>query len=476
MKTIIIGASFTGVQLARALIADHHRVVLIDNDADRVRDVGNQLDCTVVQSAGNSLDVLEREGLATADALIAVTESDEVNMISCALADAVYPKVLKIARVRNYAYYAVTEDTARKYADKFTDGRRPPFGIDWMVNPDVEAARAITRVLSYGAVGGILELGQGAGIVTLTLGEGSPLVGMPLWRLSSVEGWHYLIAYVETETGVSLAGGETVLHAGDRLGVLTKLEDVSKVALLCAAPKKNVSRLVLVGAGRIGALIVAGQREQANALSSSLTPGTAWNPGTKVEIAVVDEGTERCQAIADQFRDVHVFCGDATDLDLVREEGLGQYDMAVAASENYERNLITAAYLKSCGVARSIALTANADVAGMAVKLGVDVAIPMHDSVVDSIISHLRGSNVKSVHTVCRGAFEIVTCLVSPESKAAGRKLSDLKMTETGLVLMVQTSTTAGQVARGDTIVEAGATMVLLVPAGDLRAVRLFTC
>ena len=106
MKIVIVGASFTGIQLAKTLVSEGNDVVLIDNDAEKVRQARNRIDCTVVQSDGNSLDVLEKDaGIAGADALVMLTEDDETNMITCSLADAVYPGVMKIARVRNMAYF-----------------------------------------------------------------------------------------------------------------------------------------------------------------------------------------------------------------------------------------------------------------------------------------------------------------------------------------------------------------------------------
>ena len=101
MKVIVIGAGFTGVQLARELVAVSDEVVLMDIDAERVRHASDQLDCTVVEADGRNLRSLERAGLASADALVALTENDEVNMIVCSLADSVYPWVSKIARVRS---------------------------------------------------------------------------------------------------------------------------------------------------------------------------------------------------------------------------------------------------------------------------------------------------------------------------------------------------------------------------------------
>lgn len=474
MNTIVVGAGFTGVQLARALIADGHRVTLIDRDLDRVRDVGNQLDCEVVRAQGNNLDALEKAGVESADALVAVTDSDEVNMITCALVDAAYPHVKKIARVRNYSYYAVTEDAARKYAEKFSGDRRPPFGIDWMVNPDVEVAKSISRSMAHGAVGGVLEVGMGVGIVSIVVGEGSCLNEMPLRNLATAHWWRHLVVYVERAGGAELAGGETVLHAGDRIGVLAKLSEISVVAKLCDAKIGATSRLLLVGAGDVGSHVLAGVREKIDGSLMGRFLDVARAAKSFLTVSVVDDSIDRCRALAENFRDVNVFCGEVTDVNLVREENLGQYDLALSVSDNYERNLITAAYLKTCGVTRAVALTANADVAGVAAKMGIDVVVPMRDTVVDSIISHLRGQNVKSVHTVCGGAFEIVECVVPRSCKAVGRKLRDLKLPGKALVLMIDGLNDGERAPNGDTVIPAGATVVLIVPSGDRRVVRMF--
>lgn len=105
MKIVIVGAGFTGIQLAKLLVNEKNDVIIIENNEEIARHVSNQLDCNVIVADGNSLETLEEAGISDSDALVCVTESDEVNMITCSLVDAVYPEILKIARVRNYAYY-----------------------------------------------------------------------------------------------------------------------------------------------------------------------------------------------------------------------------------------------------------------------------------------------------------------------------------------------------------------------------------
>ena len=130
MKIVIVGAGFTGVQLAKSLINEKNQVSIIDNDEETIRHASNQLDCTALCADGNNLETLESVGIAKADALVCVSSNDEVNMITCSLVDSVYPNILKIARVRNYAYYVNTATAQRKHSNDFGAKHRPLYGID----------------------------------------------------------------------------------------------------------------------------------------------------------------------------------------------------------------------------------------------------------------------------------------------------------------------------------------------------------
>lgn len=123
MKIIIIGAGLTGTELAKKLITEKNNVVLIDNNEETVRHVSNRLDCMVLHADGNSLETLEEAGIAKADALIMLTNSDEVNMITCSLVEALYPDVIKIARVRNYDYHIKAK---KKHKVQANGKRNPP--------------------------------------------------------------------------------------------------------------------------------------------------------------------------------------------------------------------------------------------------------------------------------------------------------------------------------------------------------------
>ena len=474
MKIFIVGAGFTGMQLAKALVLERNNVVLIDNDPERVRYASDQLDCTVLEADGNDLEALEAAGIASADALVTLTEDDEINMITCSLVEAVYPRIQTIARVRNYAYYKAAE-VARRRAKSAMSEARPLYGIDNMLNPEVEASDAISAALEHGAIGNVIELDADFGITTLSIGEGSPLVGVPFSELSKLEGWHYLVAFVESGDGATtLPNGRSTLAVGDQIGIVSRLSEIPQLVAYTKTPQEKLRRIVVFGADRVGSLLLARQQEKRHVSFWRRLFGMSA-PDVNQKLVVVDRDPDRCREIVERFPDVRVLCGDVTDEALLSEEDIFSCDLLVAASGNYELNLVTAAYLKSRGVKKAIALTANSSYGDIARKLGVDVAVPMRGTVVDSIRGRLRGGRVEAVHSVCNRRLEIVEGYVSPKSSVVGKRLQDVMDMGKFLVLLCRPA--AGKTCEmpcGGTVLEADSHVVLITAAGDTRLVARF--
>ena len=229
MKIVIVGAGFTGIQLAKRLVNGKNDVVLIDNDDEVVRHASNSLDCNVIHAEGNNLDVLEEAGIKNADALVCVTSNDEVNMITCSLVDAVYPDVTKIARVRNYAYYVDTTSVEK------AKNRRPLYGVDYMVHPDVEAAEAISNAANHGAITEVMPFGDQYELIRITVEKGSRLENQKIISLRKITDRPILVAYVESNGETRLPSGETVIKAEDCIGALMLKQDIPEFLKLCGS-------------------------------------------------------------------------------------------------------------------------------------------------------------------------------------------------------------------------------------------------
>lgn len=478
MNIVIIGGGFTGTQLAKRLINEKNDVVLIDNDEEVVRHISNRLDCTVIEADGNNLENLEEAGIAKADALVTVTSSDEINMITCSLVDAVYPRLLKIARVRNYAYYVNTAQAAKHHAETFAKNHRPLYGIDFMIHPDVEAAEAIVSAVEHGAVSDVVSLGRGEyELARLFVEQGSRMDGIVIKNLRGLTDKKFIVVYVETrEGGSALPSGDTVLHAGDSIGVLSKKEVLPDLLSLCGTKVDILKKIALVGAGRIGTIVAERliQRKR-NSFFSKLFGAVAQKQIAQ-DFVIVDSNESLCKAAGERFPDARVFCADITDDGFIQEEGLDKFNLVICATHNHELNLVVAAYIESLGVKRSVALVAQSAFGDIAHKLGVDVTVPLRDTVIDSIMSHLRGKSVTGVHTVSGGAFEIVECDLPAASKIVGKSLKEIASPGEFLLLLVRKpGAKSYDLPGGDTMFSAGDHLVLIQSAGDRKVLEKFS-
>ncbi|MBR1638093.1 MAG: NAD-binding protein [Treponema sp.] len=476
MRIVIVGAGFTGTQLAKLLINEKNQVAVIDNDENTIRHAQNQLDCTVMCADGNNLETLEEVGIAKADALVCVTSSDEVNMITCSLVDAVYPDVLKIARVRNYAYYVNTASAEKKHHNDFAGKRRPLYGINYMIHPDVEAAEAIVQAVENGAVGNVITFDNSdLEIARITVSAGSALDGILLKEIRSKTQVKFLIAYIEKNGETSLPSGETKIEAETTLGVLVSKDDIADVFGLCGTEPKQLNKVAMIGAGRIGTIVAERLMGQQKVSGLAKLFGGFASGRRGMDFVIIDSQDELSKAAAERFPNARVMRADATDETFLREEGITNFDLAICTTHNHEMNMVLAAYLESLGVGQSIALVSSTAFASIAEKLGVDVSVPLRDSVVDSIMSHLRGKSVKEIHTVTNGHLEIVECEVSSSSKACGKALKEIANPGSYLVLMARKVGAEGyQIANGNTVFSAGDHIVLITKADDSKKVLSF--
>lgn len=484
MKIIIVGAGFTGLRLARALTnSGGNTVTLIDRNEEVCRNASNHLDCAVMCADGNSQETLKTAGVETADALVCVTDSDEVNMITCSLVNAAYPAKaggrLGIARVRNETYYTPGKTLA---------------GIDWMISPDVEAAEAIVQAVRHGAAGDVLTFDESDYVLSsVYVAEGSPFSGKKLSSLRSLTKVHFLVTYMEVmidtdEREVVLPSGNTMILAGSVLGIVTRKEDTKEVFALCGTQSRDLHDIAIVGAGRIGSIIA--KKLLQDKLTEEDKGATSWfnkllgkvsraKEKDKRNVVIIDSDEKLSAKAAEEFDKVaRVFCADATDEAFLSEEGITSFDLVVCATHNHELNMVLAAYLENLGVGQSISLVESSAFAAIARKLGVDVAVPLQDTIVDSIISHLRGAQVKGVHTVAAGDLEIIECIVGENGAVKGKALKQIAQAGVFLVVLVShkgTSASSYNIPNGETALQEGDSCILITKSSESeRIIALF--
>ena len=478
MRIVIAGAGLTGVQLARRLIEEKHDVSIIESSEERARHVSNRLDCLVLHDEGNSVSALEEAGIAKADALVCVTDSDEVNMIICGLATR-YPGVLKIARVRNDEY-------VRGNFQNQLGGESGAIGIDSFVHPDVEAAHSTLDVIEHGVIGDILSFaGTSYELGTIDVGAGSPFDGIALTGFRDVLDGESLVTLVERRGKCILPKGSTKLAAGDRLYLLAEEDILNAGFRLAGRSEHPIRKIGIVGGGRLGALIASGllrgeNREQSKktgknffAFVKSLIPKRFKN------VVIIEQDYGLCKELAACFPEALVLNEDISDENFISEENIDGLDLIITATEHQELNIITAVYLKSRGVSRAIAMVDGAGYGAIARQLGVDVVIPMKSVVVDSILARLMGGGIKSLHRLGDGSIGILEIEISAGSPAEGKALKDFHLPEDALVMLVNCPEREDEspgdedfIPRGDYVYTAGHRIILIARNGTEMEIK----
>ncbi|MDR2079455.1 MAG: Trk system potassium transport protein TrkA [Treponema sp.] len=472
MRIVIVGAGMVGTQLARHLVLEKHDVSLIEANEERARHASNRLDCMVIHDEGNSFSALEEAGLAKADALICVTDSDEVNMIICGLAASRYPKLLKIARVRNDDYIKLNTGENR-----FLEGRAI-LGIDYFVHPDVEAARSVLNAVEHGAMGDILvfadtpyELGS------VEIRGGSEFDGLAMKDFRTLVKEDSLVTLVERRDETLLPRGSTVLRRGDRVHILAKEQDLDHIFRLAGRSERALRKIGIVGGSRVGALIaegLLGKTGKPPSLKGSLFSFLKTViPRSGRRVTIIERDYNICKDLAARYPEALVLNEDISDESFVAEERIDDLDLIITATEDQELNMIAAIYLKSRGVHRAIAMVTGSGYAAIARQLGVDVVIPMKSVVVDSILSHLMGEGITGIHRLGNGDINVFEIELGLDTPAAEKKITELNPSGGGLVMLV-TRGESSFIPRGDYIFKSGDRIILIAKGSSEAELERF--
>jgi trk system potassium uptake protein TrkA len=419
--------------LAKYLIQEKHDVSLIESNEERARHASNRLDCLVLHDGGNSLSALEEAGLGKADALVCVTDSDEVNMIICGLAASRNPEMLKIARVRNDDYARLNKPG--------TDPRI--LGIDYFVHPDVEAARTVLDAVEHGAMGDVLSFSNTSyELGSIDIEEQSAFDGLALKDFRSLVKAESLVTLLERKGETILPSGATTLLQKDRIYILAKEEDMSGIFALAGRPEKPLRKIGIVGGGRIGSLIAEGLLKYDDDDEEKVFPVFSFFksliPKSIRRIIIIEKDYSLCKELAARFPEALILNEDISDESFVSEERIDDLDLIITATANQELNMIAALYLKSRGVYRAIAIVTGQGYTAIARKLGVDVVLPRQSVVVDSILSHLMGERVKGVRRIGDGSIDIIEIEISHNTAVLNTPLTQFRLPQGGLVMLVK--------------------------------------
>jgi trk system potassium uptake protein len=430
MRVVILGGGAVGTLVARRLVNEGNEVTIVEKSEERCAQLDSELDARIVQGSASSIRAMEKASMGGADMLIAVTSSDEANLLGCLIAQSLGNVRIKVARLRTHE----------------VDAWRPICGdeflkIDLIIHPDRETANQILPVLGLPNVSNIFEFANGrVQLFGVNIERNTRLVGKTLAELNpSAPPYHTVIAMIFRAGRVIIPRGNERLRAGDQLYAIAPAERLEQsLSFLGAGETREVQRVFVLGGKQLG-IEVALQLEQR---------------GVHVKLFEKDYG--RCQKIAAVVRDTVVIHGDGTDQRLLEEENAEDIDAYLALTGDDEVNIIAALLGKRMGAHKAVALVNRLDILPMAQLLGISSIFSSRLSVVDRILQFVRKGHVLSVTTFQEEQAEAIELVAGPHSKYVGKPLKDVRFPKDTLVGSIVRPSGEVVVPRGDTVIYPG--------------------
>jgi len=416
VKIIIIGAGEVGFHIAKKLSLENKDVVVVEKDEARVRRVRDQLDVQVLHGKGSSPTVLRNAGLASAEIMIAVTDSDETNIVACLIAQSLSKNIIRVARLRDPEYRGEQGIIDRSFLN-----------IQLMISPEEEVAKTIATLADTPGASDVLEFAGGrVKLIGIKVEPGSPLDGRRLVELAGDAEQKVLVAAVYHHETAIVPRGDTRISEGDTLFLVT-LPDTARQVLDRFGKVHDPTRRVLVSGGtRMGECV-------ANRLSAK---------GIQTKIIARDRA--RGEHLAATMDRVVVLHGEGTDQRLLLQEGVRDVDMFISAADDEEENVLTALLAKRLGARRVVSLVNTTEYIPLASTIGVDVVLSPMLSAVSAILQFVRQGKILSVSTLREELVEAIEFLALDTSNIVGKPLRKLAMPKGALV---------GSIVRADEVI-----------------------
>jgi trk system potassium uptake protein TrkA len=450
LKIIILGAGQVGGTLAEHLASEANDITVVDTDGDRLRDLGDRLDIRTVQGRGSFPTVLRQAGADDADMLVAVTNSDETNMVACQVAYTLFKTPTKIARVREGAYLT--------RAGLFDNDAIP---VDVLISPEQVVTNYIKRLIEYPGALQVIDFGQGkAQLVGIKAYYGGPLVGQQLRQLRThMPNVDTRVAAIFRRDRPILPQGDTVIEADDEVFFIAAKAHIRAVMGELRQLDESYKRIVIAGGGNIGERL-------AEAIES------------RYQVKMIEMNPSRCRYLSDNLDSTVVLQGSSSDRDLLMEENIGDTDLFLALTNDDEANIMSSLLAKRLGARKVITLINNPAYVDLVQGGEIDIALSPQLATIGTLLAHVRRGDIVSVHSLRRGAAEAIEVVAhgdSRSSKVIGRAIKDIALPQ---------GTTIGAIMRKDevliahdsTMIESGDHVIMfLVDKKYIRDVeRLF--
>lgn len=403
MKVVILGGGQVGYSIARYLAFEENDITIVDQSADLLRRISDKIDIQPVVGFASHPDVLKQAGIENADLLIAVTASDEVNMIACEVAQSIFQVETKIARVRHQSYLKPA------WSSMFHPNR---LAIDVIISPEIEVAKALNRSTQVvGAFEVIPLIFNRVKVVGVRCHAHSPLINTPLRLLPGLVASPdmYIVCVARGEQAF-LPDENDILQAGDEVHFIATTEDISQAMTAFGYQESEGRQMLIVGAGSIG---------QTLALEIE-----ANQPGVAVKL--IEKNQERSEMAARLLKNAEVLYGDALDNEILNEASVQNCETVIAVTDDDKVNILASLLAKRCGAVRALTLLNNIHHSSLVTSLGVDAVINPRSITVSTILQYVRQGRIRSVHTLGDGYAEVIEAEARETSHIIGLTVDDI--------------------------------------------------
>ncbi len=419
MKILILGAGQVGTSLAQNLASEPNDITVVDLDGDKLEDLQDRLDLRTVAGHAAHPEVLERAGAEDADMVIAVTNSDETNMVACQVAYTLFHTPTKIARIRAVEYL--------RHPKLFSQEALP---IDVLISPEELVTSYIRRLIEHPGALQVLDFANGkVQLVGVRAYYGGALVGHELRELREhMPGIQTRVAAIFRRGRPIIPEGDTVIEADDEVFFIAARKNIRAVMSELRRLEKPVKRVMLAGGGNIG-------RRLAAALEM------------RYQVKLIERDPERARHLSEHLSKAIVLVGDAADEELLIEENIEHMDVFCAVTNDEEANILSAMLAKELGARRVMSLINRPAYVDLVEKGTIDIAISPQQITIGSLLAHVRRGDVVVVHSLRRGAAEAIEAVAHGDpqtSRVVGRRIDQIKLPP---------GTTIGAIVRGDDVI-----------------------
>ncbi|MBQ3549863.1 MAG: Trk system potassium transporter TrkA [Clostridia bacterium] len=433
MKIILVGCGTIGATIISSLVSEGHDIVAIDSDADFLNSITNVYDVMGLCGNGADSDVLEEAGADTADLFVAVTGSDELNMLSCFLARKMGAKYT-IARVRS-----------PEYNDKSLGFMKDNLELSMCINPELLTARELYKILKFPSAVKIETFSRGnLEMIEIRLKSDSTLDGMSLMEMRKTHKAKVLVCYVRRDDEVFIPDGNFRLKSGDWVGITAAPGELQKLFKSLGVYQKQAKNVMLLGGSRT-----------AHYLADMLLESGG-------SVKIIERNPEICERLSEALPKAVILNGDGAEQELLLEEGLRSLDAFVSLTNTDEANILLSIFASGQSVPKVIAKVNREELVRMAENMGLDSVVSPKAMVGDVIVSYARalenskGSNVETLYKIADGKAEALEFNVRADSKVIGVPLKELQIKK-GILI-------AGIIRNRKTVIPVGDDMIL---AGD---------